>query len=254
MTNQNNLKSAIERLQEAEKIIKNVINKGELSAIDRDMILEKLRNTYETVLLGIQSPLKDAQPNIPSKKEQTKEPVQTEVEETIQKQVQPKDEEETVVSSENISTITQPQAEKEEDELVELEEESAPAQEFESAEDDENQKPKTSAEIIGEKYQGKRKFRNESLAGDKKDVATKLQNKPIVDLSKSIGINDKFMYTKELFHGNAELYAKTIAKLNDFTDMNDAMFFIQENFDWDSKNEAANQLIELVRRKLMPGY
>ena len=89
------------------------------------------------------------------------------------------------------------------------------------------------------------------LGNGKKDIASVLKSKPISDLTKAIGINDKFLFTKELFGGNAEVYAKTIKKLNDFDNINDAIIFIQDNFSWDDGNEAADQLIELVRRKLL---
>ncbi len=259
MTNQNNLKSAIERLHEAEKIIKNVINEGELSTIDRDVFLEKLRETYENVLFfnnsfsenRVQQQVQTSE----NKKDTTPQPEVTIVDEP---KTHPKEEPANSVKEENhveTEQPTPPVQEVQKAEPVEIEKELTLEEEPEEpATEQDFSQSKPSTEILGEKYQGKRKFRNESLAAGKKDVATKLQNKPVEDLSKSIGINDKFMYTKELFHGNAELYAKTIAKLNEFSDMNDAMFFIQENFSWDSKNEAANQLIELVRRKLMPGY
>lgn len=259
MTNQNNLKNALERLHEAERLIKVIIEKGELSAIDRDVFLGKLRKTYENVLFfnnfSSENQVQQEIQNSENKKDTTPQP---EVAEVDKPEIHGKEEPDNPVKEEI---------------HVEKEQPTPPVQEFQKAEpvdmdedltfEEEKEEPATeqefhaskpSTEILGEKYQGKRKFRNDSLAAGKKDVATKLQNKPVEDLSKSIGINDKFMYTKELFHGNAELYTKTIAKLNEYTDMNEAMFFIQENFSWDSKNEAANQLIELVRRKLMPGY
>ena len=61
-------------------------------------------------------------------------------------------------------------------------------------------------------------------------MQSKLQNKPITDLAKAIGINDKFLFIKELFGGDSDLYNQTIKHLNHFTDLNEAIIYLQENF------------------------
>lgn len=112
---------------------------------------------------------------------------------------------------------------------------------------------KTPADTLANKYKDNQKLLNEQI-GDhsgKIDVATKLQNRPINDLSKAIGINDKFLFTKELFNGNAEAYSSTIKSLNAFTDLNDAIIFLQENFNWGGDNEFATRFIEIIRRKFL---
>lgn len=270
MGNQNELKGVLERLREAEQLLMMGVERGKLSPIERDLVLEKLRKVYENLLfenkLDVSEPAKvnvtqhaekrieveiKPEPIVPKPEPEVK-PLPIQPKKHVK---EPKLEEKALIPE-----IKEVEKEIEIEEVVEVEQVVAPpaeldkvieATDFETKEPD---KSKQTTEILGEKFQGKRKFRNESLSTGKKDMATKLQNKPIGDLTKSIGINDKFMFTKELFNGNAELYARTITRLNDFSDMNDALFFIQENFSWDAKNEAANQLIELVRRKLIPGY
>lgn len=268
MGNRNNFKNVLERLLEAEQLLKIGIERGTLSSIERDILLEKLRSSYEQLLFDrpsgtpkaiIEEPASKVEPikvettqeikspptpvEVPQVTKPKETPVQpvTRVEvSNKQVQVEAKKEEEVILEvteeKEDTSAVT---AE------ITIEEVSVTTTEIKSNQDNGERT------ILAEKFQGKKKFRNEVLGTGKKDVASVLQNKPISDLTKAIGINDKFLYTKELFEGNAELYATTIRKLNDYTDINDALIFIQENFSWDENNEAANRLIDLVRRKLL---
>lgn len=104
---------------------------------------------------------------------------------------------------------------------------------------------------LADKFQDKQKSLNETIANQnhRSDMATKLQNKPITDLSKAIGINDKFLFTTELFDGDSTLYAETVNRLNGMGDMNEAIIYLQDNFSWKATSEAAAKFIDLVRRK-----
>lgn len=268
MGNRNNFKSVLERLLEAEQLLKIGIERGTLSSIERDILLEKLRSSYEQLLFDrpsettkttvedlaskvekvkveatqeIKSPPTPLEvPQVTKPKEVPDQPV-TRVEVTNkQVQVEPEVEEEVIleVTEEKEDSTTT-------DTEIVIEETSYTTTEVRSTNGNGERT------ILAEKFQGKKKFRNEMLGTGKKDMSSVLQNKPISDLTKAIGINDKFLYTKELFSGNAELYARTIKQLNEYTDINDALIFIQENFSWDENNEAANRLIDLVRRKLL---
>ena len=91
---------------------------------------------------------------------------------------------------------------------------------------------------------------NESLTKDKKpDLASRLQSKPIKDISASIGLNDRFTFISQLFKGDAKKYDHTIAILNEATDFNAAYRYIDENLEWDMNDENVQKILELVRRK-----
>ena len=247
-------------MEEAKHFLFVGIERGKMSPIERDLVLEKLRKSYEMLIFERKAEVKKTA-LVQDISHGTN---RIEVEKTPEI---PKPTRAPEVSTEHlkqeIAKLIVHEAVSDEIEL----DETSPEQESISSKEDDIE-PKTIIEVghdetedmiqlkshspvLGEKYQGKMKFRNETLATGKKDIASELQNKPIQDLTKAIGINDKFLFTKELFSGNAELYAKTMRKLNEFSDINDALIFVQENFNWDDKNEAANQLIDLVRRKLM---
>jgi hypothetical protein len=254
------LQQAKEQLAEAQQLIGVAIEKGQLMSIDRDLVLEKIRRAYENVIFekATEAPVVRASRVSSGKEEAAK---QSEAVETVK---QP----EAVKHPERIEMIKHQEAVKPKVEptppKVELtppkveptphkveEEIEKPAHQPQSPPMAPGIQPQPQGEILADKFKDSRKFRNESIGSVKKDVASKMQNKPITDLTKSIGINDKFLYTKELFGGNAELYKNTIKALNEFTDINNALIYVQENFHWDENNEAASQLLELVRRKLL---
>ena len=106
-------------------------------------------------------------------------------------------------------------------------------------------------EIVSDKFQNTVHYRNEKFTTgiNKEDVTKKITSKPIDDISKAIGINDKFLLTKELFRGNSKLYKDTIDYLNNAPDFDDAILYITNNFDWNPEDENVQKLIELVKRR-----
>lgn len=93
---------------------------------------------------------------------------------------------------------------------------------------------------------------NEKLAQKKdNDPAPRYQNKPIDDLKKGIGINDRFYFQRELFNGNAELLNQTLEQLNQLENFESAETFLATNFNWENNNEAVKAFRELVRRRYL---
>lgn len=106
--------------------------------------------------------------------------------------------------------------------------------------------------IIAERFQKtEKKYMNENLAKSKtaNDLTSKIQKKPITDLRASIGINEKFLFIKELFKGNGDYYGKSIDFLNQAGSLENAMQYIHENFQWDKESETTTRFIELIQRK-----
>jgi hypothetical protein len=271
MGNRKKFTSVLESLKQAEQLLNIGIERGSLSSIERDILLEKLRASYEQLLFDqdtAQPVHVEKLPEVEQRKEYpAKEIIIPKPEPVVSSNIAPKQDLTSIedktekISVEKIEDRHEVVVEKveihtNENESLELEITSLNSiseTTYTQVETRINEEEKTSTSTLADKYQGKKKFRNEMLGNGKKDVASLLQNKPIGDLTKAIGINDKFLFTKELFNGNAELYARSIRQLNEYTDINDALIYIQENFSWDEKNEAANQLIDLVRRKLLIG-
>ena len=92
---------------------------------------------------------------------------------------------------------------------------------------------------------------NETLAQQKtcNDLSSKLQTAPLSSISSSIGLNDRFLYIRELFKSDNVLYNNTIKHLDSADSLEEALYYIHHHFDWDKKNETAQNLINLVHRR-----
>ena len=53
-----------------------------------------------------------------------------------------------------------------------------------------------------------------------------------------------------LFGGDVAAYSATIERLDSFTDLDDALLYMQENFEWDPDSEGVQLLVDLLERKL----
>lgn len=70
------------------------------------------------------------------------------------------------------------------------------------------------------------------------------------DIRKGITMGDRFLFQRELFANNAELYSKTIDTLNKLGSMDEAMAFIQKNFPgWNKESNAYELFINLLKRR-----
>jgi hypothetical protein len=106
-------------------------------------------------------------------------------------------------------------------------------------------------EILAHKYQSSQNYINQAIASKqtKKDLTTKLQSKPISDLRNSIGLNEKFLFIKDLFKGRLDQYNECIDDLNNSASYGDAMVLIRDKYSLDENNEVVRKLADLVKRK-----
>lgn len=82
------------------------------------------------------------------------------------------------------------------------------------------------------------------------DVAERLKNGSVHSIRGAIGINDRFLIMRDLFNGDGEACDRTIRTLDGFSDLDDAMLFIHDNFSWNPESDGAKLLIDLLTRKL----
>lgn len=69
---------------------------------------------------------------------------------------------------------------------------------------------------------------NGSKEVDNDSIAAKIQHTPINDLKAYIGINDRFIFINELFHGNMNAYSKAIDDLNSCENSEGAIEYLGE--------------------------
>ena len=69
-------------------------------------------------------------------------------------------------------------------------------------------------------------------------------------LSEAIGINDRFLFLREIFDDNRDLYAQVISKLDQIRSLEDARSIIMSYTRDEDSKIAGRQLLDLVKRKL----
>lgn len=94
---------------------------------------------------------------------------------------------------------------------------------------------------------------NEKLKEYKEELSESLQNAPIKDLKKAIGINDRFVFINELFQGDETSFERSIKTINGFSIYAEAEFWIRRELKtklgWDVQSESVKQFDALVKRR-----
>ena len=71
----------------------------------------------------------------------------------------------------------------------------------------------------------------------------------VSDIKKAISLGDRFLFQRELFGGNGELMAKTIADLNKLGSLDEAEAFIEKRFSWDKESSAYELFYNILKRR-----
>ncbi|MEL6660975.1 MAG: hypothetical protein AAFR36_31280, partial [Bacteroidota bacterium] len=87
-----------------------------------------------------------------------------------------------------------------------------------------------------------------------RELSEKLSQQAIPDLTRAMSINDKLLYSNELFGRDMARMNETLQKLNGLSSMDDARNYlvdIAQKFDWteEERSEVAQSFIKLIRRK-----
>jgi hypothetical protein len=70
-------------------------------------------------------------------------------------------------------------------------------------------------------------------------------------IKESLTINQKFMFTKVLFHGDFELFSRAVDRLDQFDNLPSALRYIEEEHasTWDRESEEFHEFMELIERR-----
>jgi hypothetical protein len=101
-------------------------------------------------------------------------------------------------------------------------------------------------ETAGETPGGKNKMVHHILASDRPKIS--FEEVPLKSIRDGIGINDRYLFIKELFANEAEKFDETIAALDGFAQIEEAVGYLKQNFKW-SKSEAGQKFLNLVKRR-----
>ncbi|MCW5912230.1 MAG: hypothetical protein KIT62_14260 [Cyclobacteriaceae bacterium] len=84
----------------------------------------------------------------------------------------------------------------------------------------------------------------------KTTLADNLAKQRATRLKESLTINQKFMFTKILFHGDFEIFTEAIDKLDRFDNLSQAMRFIDDGYpDWDRESEEYEEFLEILQNR-----
>lgn len=106
--------------------------------------------------------------------------------------------------------------------------------------------------IIADKFSGKPDTLLDQFGNINKedDISSVLKTKHVENLSDAIGINDKFLFIREIFAGSQTAYEEAISKLNGAPSYPDARAIVMSYSGAGEENEVVKQLLEIVKRKL----
>lgn len=115
-------------------------------------------------------------------------------------------------------------------------------------------KPAQQVEVVPSAEKPQQRSLNDLFNEQKREnsLGDKFQQKKVVDLTKAMTINDKFLFIRELFKNKSEEFSRAIQTLNNCQDIEEAfdiMEGLKKQYFWDSTSSAYLSLCDLVRRK-----
>lgn len=223
----------IELLDEIKFLVKSLENS--FSSIEKDLALEKLRKTYEC-LLKI-SNTKETENTL---KANDQESINID---DIKKEIPEDNLPKTKEITENI--LTEISVESNESKEIKKTELTL----FETKEITGNIIHNNSTKTLSDQYKNTgTKTLSDTLL--KKDItlSSNQKLKPIKNIKSAISINDRIMFSRDLFNNNNDLYNKTVDSINEMANFNEAENFIN-NILKNKESETFKIFIEIIKRR-----
>lgn len=250
-------------IEEIKQLTDRIISSKDISQIEIDILLSKLRDTY-SLCLGFDN--KEEEREFEIKEEMPKEIIELvevfeleKTEDVVEEEIEEEIEEEEVEEEEIIEEEIEEKEEEEEIKEVVLEKKTPSVLKYlnenmpksmnfafeekplvkeeaiekvveeivESVKEEvKTESPKTTT--LGEKYQNQASlFESMSNKTEKNDINSKL-NQSRADLRTAIGVHEKFMFINDLFSGNLREYTEFIQNLNAAENLDNAKDIIRE--------------------------
>ena len=250
-------------IEEIKQLTDRIISNKDISQIEIDILLSKLRDTY-SLCLGFDN--KEEEREFEIKEEMPKEIIELvevfeleKTEDVVEEEIEEEIEEEEVEEEEIIEEEIEEKVEEEEVNEVILEKKTPSVLKYlnenmpksmnfafeekplvkeeaiekvveeivESVKEEvKTESPKTTT--LGEKYQNQASlFESMSNKTEKNDINSKL-NQSRADLRTAIGVHEKFMFINDLFSGNLREYTEFIQNLNSAENLDNAKEIIRE--------------------------
>jgi hypothetical protein len=237
------------RLKEIESVISSMETTGIIHEIEIDLMLSKIRLMYEEVkqLSGYNTSvkLKEEVPDevdsaialgeekeiapVPEKAEEAPE-TEINFREADYKDQEPEEVEEDIIPDSETLKEDEGTVEEKKIEMVEL-------GATESAAD----------QPVNEEIQHK----HSKLKAPDGKLLTGIKMQAVDDIMVAIGLNDRFLFIRELFNNDPGLLKSTINELNKKSSWEDAIAYLDENFDWDPEDPTLMLFLSFVKRRFI---
>lgn len=76
-----------------------------------------------------------------------------------------------------------------------------------------------------------------------------VERRLIVDVRKSISLNDRFRFQRELFNNDSQYMNKVLDEIGQYSQLSDVLNYLKETFHWEKDNQAATDFIKIVIKK-----
>jgi hypothetical protein len=94
---------------------------------------------------------------------------------------------------------------------------------------------------------------NDKLRSDVTDLKSALNDTPVRDLKKAIGVNDRYVFINQLFRGDEVMYERSIKTINGFRILPEAEYWMERELKvklgWDENREITRHFYQLVKRR-----
>jgi hypothetical protein len=94
---------------------------------------------------------------------------------------------------------------------------------------------------------------NDKLKANVVELSAALNDTPVRDLKKAIGVNDRFVFISQLFRGDEVMYERSIKTINGFRILPEAEYWMERELKvklgWDENREATKHFYQLVKRR-----
>jgi hypothetical protein len=94
---------------------------------------------------------------------------------------------------------------------------------------------------------------NEKLKSDIVELRSALNDTPVRDLKKAIGVNDRYVFVNQLFRGDEAMYERSIKTINAFRILPEAEYWMERELKvklgWDENSNLTRHFYQLVKRR-----
>jgi len=220
MNYRHTLEAALESLHEIEELISGFSSSEKIPAVEIDLVLQKMRNMYELMLMVKKEPENGEATEVAEKNATT----------TIPAPAAP-----APVAPAPAPATPAPAP--------------AAASPAAAASQEKPSKRTKTVETLADQFQGGTTLHESLHRKLSKEEDTLAHAKPVTELLAAIGINDRYTFIRELFNGDAGKFESAVKFLNDATSFNDAYNYMLLYFNWDMESEPVQLLLDIIRRK-----